>query len=388
MKLHYYIRGGILFGLTSYIVYLVQLDKLHYYIVPRMAPYMKLSVIALYMLALYCIYLAWQEKGKHEHTRESEHSHEHQHIHEHDDHNCSCQHEVPRSKTKSVLLYSIFIVPLLLGFAMPDQLMGSDIAAVKGMNLSASNGASLQQTKVADLDSFDVQVPSVEGSLEASTGSDPKVDLEAENKATVEADAKAGATVDIEGSGDVNQDDEVVDQSANEMETKNASNSLVSSTDDDQSFDALFPSDQYSVELAELGKLLYQKDIIAVKEEGFLETLTSLDLYRDNFIGKTIRISGFVYREDDMSEDTFVISRMAMQCCSADASPYGFLVQWDDANAFEKDKWIEVIGTFGLTEYNGIEIVQLKATEITTIEAPNDPYVYPYFDDFVKIAEE
>ena len=314
MKLHYYIRGGILFGLTSYIVYLVQLDKLHYYIVPRMAPYMKLSVIALYMLALYCIYLAWQEKGKHEHTRESEHSHEHQHIHEHDDHNCSCQHEMPRSKTKSVLLYSIFIVPLLLGFAMPDQLMGSDIAAVKGMNLSASNGASLQQTKATDLDSYDVQVPSVEDSLEASTGSDPKADPEAENKATVEADAKAGATVDIEGSGDVNQDDEAVDRSANETETKNASNSLGSSTDDEQSFDALFPSDQYSVELAELGKLLYQKDIIAVKEEGFLETLTSLDLYRDNFIGKAIRISGFVYREDDMREDTYVISRMAKQC--------------------------------------------------------------------------
>ncbi|WP_349292477.1 hypothetical protein [Paenibacillus sp. ATY16] len=32
-------------------------------------------------------------------------------------------------------------------------------------------------------------------------------------------------------------------------------------------------------------------------------------------IGKTVVISGFVYREDDMASSRFVVSRMVMSCC-------------------------------------------------------------------------
>lgn len=381
MKRHYYARGGILLGFTLYMTYLAQIGKLHYYIVPRMIPYVHLTTIALYVLALYTIYLAWQEKSnKHQH-REHDHDQGHEHIHGHD---CSCQHEPPRSKTKSILIYSLFIFPLLLGFLLPDQLMGSDVVAVKGMNLSASSSVSPVQAESAGrtngtaesvLESLNTAQSNKQGGNEALLNADYTLAGQEETDSPPNVAEMESAISEQEGT------DSIVSGQGDDEAAGGASN-------EEQSFEALFPSDQYSVELAELGKLLYQKDSITVKEEGFLETLTTLDLYRENFIGKTIVISGFVYREPDMSSDTFVASRMAMQCCSADASPYGFLVQWDEANTLEKDAWIEVVGTFGLTQYQDIEIVQLEATEINRIAAPDDPYVYPYFDDFIKIAEE
>ncbi|GIP15989.1 hypothetical protein J40TS1_16310 [Paenibacillus montaniterrae] len=381
LKRHYYARGGILLGFTLYMTYLAQIGKLHYYIVPRMIPYVHLTTIALYVLALYTIYLAWQEKSsKHQH-HEHDHDQGHEHTHGHD---CSCQHEPPRSKTKSTLIYSLFIFPLLLGFLLPDQLMGSDVVAVKGMNLSASSSVSPVQAETADRTNGTAE--SVLESLDTAQGYEQDVDgtlINADHAPADQEETDSPPIVEDTESTILEQEgaDSIVPELGDDESTEGTSS-------EDQSFEALFPSDQYSVELAELGKLLYPKESITVKEEGFLETLTTLDLYRDNFIGKTIVISGFVYREPDMSSDTFVVSRMAMQCCSADASPYGFLVQWDEANTLEKDAWIEVVGTFGLTQYQDIEIVQLKATEINRIAAPDDPYVYPYFDDFIKIAEE
>lgn len=384
-KLHYYIRGAILLGLTSYIAYLAYFNKLHYYIVPKMIPYIMLTTFVLYILALYSIYLAWQEKRKHEHENEHEHRHD-----------CDCQHEPPTSKLKSTFIYSLFILPLLLGFALPDQLMGSDMAAVKGMNLSAGAGSIANGNEMLTENKLLTSTSSSSNNAAADAGEQTVPSSAAGDKSEVDERGEIVSAVQDEGlsskgptdgANETNEYGYIDSENEGINSDKAAAGSAEGQPLSVQSFDALFPSDQYSVELAELGKLLYQQDTITVTEEGFLEILTTLDLYRENFLGKSIAISGFVYREDDMSSDKFVVSRMAMQCCSADASPYGFLVQWDDANTLEKDAWVHITGEFALTSYRGIEIVQLNVKQLNRTEAPNDPYVYPYFDDFVKLVE-
>ena len=54
-----------------------------------------------------------------------------------------------------------------------------------------------------------------------------------------------------------------------------------------------------------------------------MELLTAVDLYMDNFAGKKMVISGFIYREDDMAPNQFVVSRLAMQCCRPMLLPTG-----------------------------------------------------------------
>ncbi|MHA7965727.1 TIGR03943 family putative permease subunit [Paenibacillus sp. CAU 1782] len=143
------------------------------------------------------------------------------------------------------------------------------------------------------------------------------------------------------------------------------------------SLDALFPADEYTTEHAEYGKRLYEQDLITVPEEQFIETLTTLDLYREALMGKEVELSGFVYREEEMGSDRLAVSRFAMNCCSADALPYGMMINWPKAKEYHKDEWIKVRGKLTTSHYIGIEIMTLDVTRIERIEAPSSPYVYP-----------
>lgn len=329
---HYLIRAGILAGFSFYVVHLVKIEKLQYYIVPRMIPYVKYAAMSLFLLAGYFAYLAIQHSS--ERKREEE---------------CDCGHEPPRSFFKSVMIYGLFVVPLLLGFALPDKIMGSDVASVKGMNLNVAAAPPMPvPTEDTSASADNPATSSATASPEAS-----------ESAAPVASESAAPAAVPA-------------------VDSKPASG---------DSLDKLFPADEYSLDLAKLGKKLYKKDVITIHTEGFLEMLTVLDMYRNNFLGKTVVISGFLYRENDMAKNQFVVSRMAMQCCSADATPYGFLVKSGMGADLDKDTWITLTGVIGLTNYNGNEIIQLDATKIKKIKAPEDPYVYPYFDDFDKLGD-
>jgi uncharacterized repeat protein (TIGR03943 family) len=120
--------------------------------------------------------------------------------------------------------------------------------------------------------------------------------------------------------------------------------------------------------------------LIQVQVDGFIEILSSIDLFQKNFIGKKMEISGFVYHEDDMKPNQFVVARFSVSCCSADASPFGVMIETSKANLFPKDTWVNVTGVIGTTTYAGNDIMKLDATKVEKIPAAKDPYVYPNYD--------
>ena len=282
---HYVLRAGILSGFAMYILYLVRSDNILFYIAPRMIIYVKFSCIVFYAIAIYQIFLAINSYfGKKI--------------------NCDCDHPPSRSWVRNSAAYSLFILPLLLGFLLPDSAMGSALAAKRGVNLSSSQTSTLNATIKSDANKDEV---------------DPKLQ-------------------------------------------------------------ALFKADKYDEGFAQLGMKLYKKDLIEVKEEGFIEILSSLDLFMNNFIGKKIEISGFVYREDDMKENQFVVARFSISCCTADGSPFGMMVQSNQAQSFAKDTWVKITGTINKTTYNGNEILTLIADKIEKTKASHTEYVYPNYD--------
>ena len=309
MKLHYSVRASILAALSGYIVHLVKADKLQLYLLPRMMIYVKLGAMALFALAIFYVFLAIHYSNE-KHEKET----------------CDCGHEPPRSASGNVLLYGLFVIPLLLGFALPDAIMGSDVASIKGMNL---NAASLSQAPASSSSQSAVAKPAAEKPARQDSGTPARDEL-----------------------------------------------------------DKLFPADEYSIDLANLGKKLYGRKNIHVGTEGFLELLTMLDMYKDNFKGKEISISGFVYREEGMDKDEFIVSRMAVQCCSADAIPYGVLVKSKGGASLKKDTWISMTGILTTSKYKGNEVVTLDGNKIKVIQTPGDPYVYSYFGDLDKLAVE
>jgi putative membrane protein len=326
---HFLARALILCGFAVYILYLVRSGHISYYIAPRMEIYVKLSAVGLYVIAAYQGYSAYR-------------------IFRGQQIDCDCRHEPSKSVLLSGIIYGLFLFPILLGFILPDTAVGSALAAKKGMNLSGSANI----LKI---------VKPVNGNIQTAEGSNVNP---SSDDSFNPANAPAGALPPPE------------------TETGQDNTSL--SPEDQQIKDKL-KLDPYSEDFAKFAIQLYKKDIIKVKDKGFVEVLSTLEMFKDSYVGKPIKISGFVYREQAMSQNQFSVSRFQIQCCSADALPFGVLVQFDHAEKFAKDNWIQLTGTINKTTYNGKEVIMIHASKVEKISAPAQEYVQVQGDyGFVK----
>lgn len=318
LGIHYFVRTAILAFLTYYILRLVKHDQLIIYIGPRMQFYVKLAAMGFYVLSVLQLVLAFRTWWGDRKAAAD----------------CACGTCSPASMsaTGRGLFYGLFAIPVLLVLLLPDQALGSSLVDKKGIALTGAMSGPSSGT--ASIPPAAANVPS---------GIPPEAGAAKQQSAATRSQPEG--------------------QSAD-------------------SLDVLFPHDEYSEDLATLAKKLYTKDTIAIKDKGFMETVSSIDFYMRNFIGKKVEMSGFVYREDSMDADQFVVSRFAVQCCSADASPFGFMVESSMGKSLKKDTWVTVEGTLGSTMYGGNEILKIDATRIQRIEAPATPYVFPDMDYF------
>ncbi|BBH20572.1 hypothetical protein Back11_19170 [Paenibacillus baekrokdamisoli] len=339
---HYILRAVIMLGLTFYIVHLVKTDSLLYYIAPRMMIYVKIAALLLFVVAVYQGFLA--VKSRFGENQED----------------CGCDHVPSRSIGVNMFIYSLFVFPLLLGFFLPDTVMGSDVASIKGMNLSATGMVKTAAAAALKSDNAKKNVSSTVNPFSVTAGDSALI-----SPSTPAADQGTMAST---GSS-----------------TKSLGTPLSA---EDIKLQEMFKPDEYTEDYSKLALKLYKKKApITIKEEGFMELLTAVDLYMDNFVGKKMIVSGFIYREDDMAPNQFVVSRLAMQCCSADSSPYGVVVESNKSKDFPKDTWVTITGTIGKTVYNKNTIMKLDAVKIEKIKASKTPYVYPYFDDFSNLVK-
>lgn len=339
LTVHYVFRTAIMAGLAFYVLHLVKSGRLVYYIAPRMEVFVKCAAIALFVFALYQAYLGLRSFfGKAETP-------------------CECEHLPPRSVLRNIWLYGLFLLPLTLGFLLPDKLMGSDIASIKGMNLSSgtvkADGRTLSAAVAAS-----APTPAAKPEAVPSSASEPASAASSGTDAPVPAAGGSGATPPADAGGA-------------------AAGSL----------DQLFAADETNNAFVALGKKLYAKDRIVIKDEGFMELLTTVDMFLDRYVGKQMELTGFIYREPDMKDNQFVVSRLAMVCCSADTSPYGVLVESPMGKELDKDEWVKIVGTIGTTTYRDNRIMVLNAKSIGKAQTPESPYVYPYFDEFAKLVD-
>lgn len=100
---------------------------------------------------------------------------------------------------------------------------------------------------------------------------------------------------------------------------------------------------------------------------------TNLNPDLQDYAGKKVKVSGFVYKTVHADDDLFMVSRFVVTCCAVDARPVGILV--DSAQQFEQDKWVEVKGEFEIREIDGEDHLVIKASGIKEIEIPDQPYI-------------
>ncbi|WP_379153862.1 TIGR03943 family putative permease subunit [Paenibacillus sp. sgz5001063] len=147
-------------------------------------------------------------------------------------------------------------------------------------------------------------------------------------------------------------------------------------------------SSPYLEEFAELAGKLYVQPVIEVYPEIFSETLGAIDLYKPQFEGKSITVTGFLYQSDgEGSKKAYAVSRFLVQCCTADATPLGILLDPLTQISLPADTWIEVRGKLHTSTYQGKEVIEITPDHITPVPQPFTPYVYTNADSIAAWAE-
>lgn len=122
---------------------------------------------------------------------------------------------------------------------------------------------------------------------------------------------------------------------------------------------------------------------IIVNDENFLAVMEALWEHTDTYLGCELEMLGFVYEDPLLGPDDFVLARLVMTCCAADAEVAGLLCRYSERSGLAAGQWITVRGRIGkMPFYNAalrevIEMPYLQVTEIIPSEKPAQEYVYP-----------
>lgn len=92
--------------------------------------------------------------------------------------------------------------------------------------------------------------------------------------------------------------------------------------------------------------------------------------------GRQVDVVGFVYRDESVEEDEFLLGRFVIRCCVVDATPVGLTIDAGD-EVYEDNVWLRVQGTFvtQLNDEGGSRLVVVPET-IEEVDKPASPYVY------------
>lgn len=107
-------------------------------------------------------------------------------------------------------------------------------------------------------------------------------------------------------------------------------------------------------------------------ENNFTDILKSVhDNIEDN-VGKTIKLSGFVFRLPDFEDGYFVCGRNML--LDNDEKVVGFLCKYEGKFNFKDSEWIEITGTFEKGYYmTDMPVIHIES--INKITAPANTYV-------------
>jgi putative membrane protein len=134
---------------------------------------------------------------------------------------------------------------------------------------------------------------------------------------------------------------------------------------------------------SEIIEQLGPEETLEVETALYSGIIEDISKRRSLYMGRRIGIEGFVFRFDHFSPDQFIVARMQIVCCAADALLTGILVQSNEAPSFETSSWVRVEGIIGEREYYDAwndktsVVPAVKAELMHPVEKPLNVYVYP-----------
>jgi len=115
---------------------------------------------------------------------------------------------------------------------------------------------------------------------------------------------------------------------------------------------------------------------IVVSDKNYMFFLNEIYNDYDEYLGKEIEITGFIYKDDSLNKNELVLGRVMMVCCSADTQIVGLVCNYDERLKFNNDTWVHSVGV--LEKNESFDAAILNIISLEKVEKPKNEYVYPY----------
>lgn len=129
---------------------------------------------------------------------------------------------------------------------------------------------------------------------------------------------------------------------------------------------------------------LIHSDVTEIMPNDYTNVLKAVHEDLGSYTGKDIKLSGYVYRVVDFSDNQFVLARNML----VDSQTYvvGFLSKYDKIKDFTDGTWVEIIGTISKGEYHKKEIPILEVKELKQVQKPQDDLVPPPNNTYIPTS--
>lgn len=93
--------------------------------------------------------------------------------------------------------------------------------------------------------------------------------------------------------------------------------------------------------------------------------------------GETADVIGFVYHDDRLPKNQFLVGRFAVSCCVADAFAIGVIVETNESKDWASNQWVHVVGSMQVGSLDGSVVPLIVAQSIKEVPVPPQPYLFP-----------
>lgn len=94
------------------------------------------------------------------------------------------------------------------------------------------------------------------------------------------------------------------------------------------------------------------------------------------YLEQQASVIGFVYRDESLPENQFLVSRFVITCCAADAFALGIPVEWD-GEMLEDNVWVKVKGGVEVSYWQNQKVPLILAESLEVVAEPEQPYLIP-----------
>ena len=131
--------------------------------------------------------------------------------------------------------------------------------------------------------------------------------------------------------------------------------------------------------------MLGKDSIHTISASNYTNVLKVVHENIDDYVGKKISFTGYVYRVYDLNDNQFILARNMIIDSKSQSVVVGFLSEYDNAKDLEDGTWVEITGEITKGEYHG-EMPIVKITKLEKVSAPSEEFVFPPDDTYIPTS--